>query len=216
MTLEIAVAIVISWTIIMGLGTMFLPPQFWTLLSCIFVISLIAIVVIGWRRRKANERSGPGIRGSLWLAAGVLFWDVGCEGCYILSILICPFWFLVSFVKNVVWRPGWRIALLRISMPFLTFGIAMGNGRLQWKLSDANAERVIKACDEFNNANGRYPRKLDELVPKYLPSVPPAKYCLLEKFWYFNSDGHCSLMWSRYGFYRRFYNFDEKRWGNID
>jgi hypothetical protein len=106
-----------------------------------------------------------------------------------------------------------------MSMPLLTLGIAMSNGCLQWKISDANAERVIKACEEFRVVNGRYPTKLDELVPKYLPSVPPAKYCcMFGNFWYCNMDGHdhCLLWWSRYGFYRRLYHFDEKRWGNLD
>lgn len=94
------------------------------------------------------------IKGSLWIAAGVLFWDVGCEGFYTLSLLICPLWFLISFGKNIIWRPGWGIAVLRISLPFLTLAITMSNGNLQWSISDANAERVIKACEEFRVVNG--------------------------------------------------------------
>lgn len=101
-------------------------------------------------------------------------------------------------------------------MPLLTFAVAMSNGTLQWKISDVNAQRVIKACEEFRVVNGRYPSKLDELVPKYLTSVPPAKYCMGGNFWYVNSDDLCMLWWSRYGFYRRIYHFDEKRWSNLD
>jgi hypothetical protein len=156
------------------------------------------------------------IKGSLLLAAGLLFWDVGSEGFYTFSLLICPLWFLISLVKNAIGRPGWGIAVFRISIPVVTLAIAMTNAELQWKVSDANAERVIKACEEFHLANGRFPKTLDELVPKYFPSVPPAKHCLAGNFWYFNSDGHCTLMWSRYGFYRRIYDFDDKTWGNID
>lgn len=101
-------------------------------------------------------------------------------------------------------------------MPLLTFAIAFGNGNLQWKISDAHAEQVINACDEFRVANGRYPNKLDDLVPKYLASVPPAKYCRMGVFFYVNSDGHAKLWWSRYGFYRKIYDFDDKRWSNLD
>ena len=61
------------------------------------------------------------------------------EGCYIFSLLVCPLWLLISFVKNAIWRPGWGIAILRIAMPVLTLAIAMLNGDLQWKVSDANA-----------------------------------------------------------------------------
>ncbi len=156
------------------------------------------------------------IKGSLGIAAAVLFWDVANEGSYIFSLLICPPWFLISFVKNIIQRPGWAIALLRVSMPLLTLAIAFGNGNLQWKVSDANAQRVIKACEEFRVVNGRHPSKLDELVPEYLTSVPPAKHCMMGVFSYRNSDGHCTLWWTRYGFYRRIYNFDENRWSNLD
>jgi hypothetical protein len=157
------------------------------------------------------------IKGSLLLAAGILFWDVGNEGFYTFSLLICPLWFLISLVKNVIWRPGWGIAIFRIAMPVLALVIAVNNAHLQWKISDANAQRVIKACDEFRVANGRYPKKLDELVPKYFPSIPPAKYCcLFGHFNYWNYDGRCTLWWTRYGFYRRFYDLNEKRWSNLD
>lgn len=166
---------------------------------------------------RAPTKTVTAIKGSLGIAAGLLLYDVALDGCYTLSLAICPLWFLISSIKNVISRPGWGIAVLRLSMPLLTLGIALGNGCLQWKISDANAERVIAACEEYRVANRRYPTNLDELVPEYLPSVPPAKYCCtFGNFWYFNVDGHCSLMWSRYGFYRRYYRFDEKRWGNLD
>jgi hypothetical protein len=156
------------------------------------------------------------IKGSLWIAAGVLLYDVAMDGCYTLSMVICPLWCLISLVKNVIWRPGWGIAVLRISMPLLTLAIAMSNGNVQWRISDANAERVIKACEAFRVANGRYPSKLDELVPKYLTSIPPAKYCFGGRFWYAKSDDLCMLWWSRYGFYRRIYDFEKKEWFNLD
>jgi hypothetical protein len=128
------------------------------------------------------------IKGSLWIAAAVLLWDVANEGFYLFSMLICPPWFLISFVKNIKPRPGWAIALLRVSMPIVTFAIAFGNGNLQWRVSDANAYQIIKACEKYRNVNGRQPNKLDELVPKYLNSVPPAKHCLRGMFFYHKSD----------------------------
>jgi hypothetical protein len=145
-----------------------------------------------------------------------LLYDVALDGCYTLSITICPLWFLISLVKNVIWRPGWRIAVIRLSVPILTLTIAVSNGNLQWKISDANAGRVIKACGEFRVANGRYPSTLDELVPKYLSSVPRSKYCLMGRFFYVNSNGICMLWWSRWGFYRRIYDFEKGRWFNVD
>ena len=158
----------------------------------------------------------PAVIGSLWLAGVVLFWDIGIEGFYSLSLLICPLWLLISLCKNVIWRPGWGIAVFRVAMPVLTLAITVNNAHFQWKVSDANAERVVRACDEFHLANGRYPETLDELVPGFLSFVPPAKYCTLGNFWYVNHRDHCRLWWCRYGFYRRTYDFDTKQWGNLD
>ena len=168
----------------------------------------------------SSKRRWPSViatlKGSLGVAAALLYWDVAYEGCYVFSLLICPLWFLISLVKNIIQRPGWAIALLRVSMPLLTVAIAFGNGKFQWKVSDANAQQVVKACEVFRAVNGRYPSKLDELVPNYLTLVPPAKHCVTGVFHYYNSDGHCTLWWSRYGFYRRSYDFDKKRWSSRD
>jgi hypothetical protein len=169
-----------------------------------------------WPGPRSKCRRPSATKGSLWVAGGLLFYDVALDGCYTLSITICPWWFLISVVKNLIWRPGWRIAVIRLAMPILTLAIAVTNGNLQWRISDANARRVINACDGFRAVNGRYPTTLDELVPTYLPSVPPAKYCMMGHFLYINWKGHCTLMWSRWGFYRRTYDFDAKRWSNVD
>jgi hypothetical protein len=157
------------------------------------------------------------VKGSLLLAAFVLLYDVGFEGCYLWSLLVCPLWFLISLVKNTIRPIGAGVAILRISIPAVTLAIAMANGRLQWEMSNVNAERVVKACEAFQSANGRFPNTLDELVPLYLSSVPPAKHCLMGDFKYFNfKGGSCILIWTRYGFYRRHYDFDRKTWGNIE
>jgi len=171
---------------------------------------------MGLQEGRCCWSSVSAVKGSLWLAAGVLLWDVGIEGFYGFALLACPVWFLISLCKNVISRPGWGIGVFRIAMPVLTLVIAVSNADFQWRVSDRNAGRVIEACEDFRSENGRYPETLDELVPEYFSSVPPAKHCMLGRFWYFNFEGDCRLMWSRYGYYRRIYDFDTKRWSNLD
>lgn len=154
---------------------------------------------------------------SLLAAALILCFDIVGDGSYMLSSLACPIWLPASAVKNLIGRPGWRVALFRIAIPALTLAVSMGNTALQWQIAETNAARIIKAVDAFHGAHGRYPKTLDELVPKYLPSVPPAKYCMSGAFRYFNEPGsYCMLVWSKFGFYRKIYHFDEKRWGAVD
>jgi hypothetical protein len=98
-----------------------------------------------------------------------------------------------SIGKNASRRPGWKLALLRIAIPALTLGLVLTNATVQSRITEANATKIITACNEFHTANGRYPTTLDELVPKYMPSVPRAKYCLDGKFLYFEKQP--MLMW---------------------
>jgi hypothetical protein len=135
-----------------------------------------------------------GIRVSITAALGLVVWDAVLFGSFILSIMVCPVWFLYSIVKNASNRPGWKLALLRITIPALTLGLVLTNATVQSRIAEANATKIIGACKEFHTANGRYPRTLDELVPKYMPSVPRAKYCLdIGKFLYFEEQP--MLMW---------------------
>jgi len=162
--------------------------------------------------------SHRGIRVSIGGALLLVAWDVGLSGSYLTSLLFCPIWFLVSILKNAFQRPGWRLALLRIAIPALTLGLALANEGVQYRIGKANAPRIIAACEEFHAANGKFPKTLDELVPRYMPSIPRAKYCLdFGEFQYLNLDGRPLLVWyvvPPYG--RKVYNFEDRRWNYID
>ena len=143
-------------------------------------------------------------------------------GNYLFSFFACPIWFLLSIVKNLKERPGSRVALFRIAVPIVTLGVVFANTAIQWTIADANAERIINACEEFHAANGRYPQTLDELVPSYLKSIPRAKYCLSpmdSKFSYYSpseADLHPILWWCKVPFGKEVYNFQTKKWRYID
>jgi hypothetical protein len=167
----------------------------------------------GWRRILSSTSN------SLVGAALLFVWDSVVGGTYITSILVCPVWLLISVVKNIIQRPGWRIAFIRIATPALTLGIVLANNSLQWNIADAHAQQIIKACDVFYVANKRYPHTLDELVPRYLRSVPRAKYCLTwGEFMYWNFEGGEPFMVWYYvpPFGRKIYHFQERRWGYLD
>lgn len=148
----------------------------------------------------------------------VLYFDVGLDGSYLCSLFVCPIWIFVSVIRSLIKKPGWPLALLRIAIPVVTFGISDANMTLQWKIGNENGDRIVAACEEFHAAQGRYPKTLDDLVPQYLPSVPPAKYCLGwdGNFHYTNSDDRPFLWWSMIGFYTKNYSFELKRWGHTD
>jgi hypothetical protein len=152
------------------------------------------------------------IRKSLITAFVLLSFDV-LNGTFI-TAGICPIWFIVSLVKAVKNRPGWVIGLSRIAIPVLMLVIVGGNARIQAKIANANAERIIAACEQFRAATGKYPDQLEELVPKYLSSIPRAKYNLMfSNFRYWNLDGNHQLLWDENPpFGIRIYDLELRKW----
>jgi hypothetical protein len=149
----------------------------------------------GWivAARKAWSRCP--VRRSVNGALILIVLDVAIGGSYTHSILVCPVWLLFSVLFSAMRRPGWGLALLRIAFPVFTLGLVMANNALQLRIAEANASRVVAACEDFRAANGSFPKELEELVPQYLPAVPPAKYCMYGQFSYVCDEGRPSLWW---------------------
>ena len=159
-----------------------------------------------------------GIKRSLVASVVLLAWDGALYGSLVMSMIFCPIWLLVSLVKNAIERPGWGLALVRIGIPALTLAILRANNAVQLGVAEANAQRVVAACEEDHAANGRFPRNLDELVPRYMYSVPCAKYCLGPpgRFAYYSS-GTPMLVWQVVPpYYRKIYNFHARSWSYLD
>ena len=152
------------------------------------------------------------------VALFLLYWDCVLYGTFLASLPICSVWFLVSVVKQVIRRPGWGIALIRISIPALTLGIVLTNNAVQWTIAESHSEQIIAACEHFRVSYGRYPKTLDELLPQQLPSVPRAKYCMrYGTFEYHSDEGGHRLLWYKVPpFGRRIYRFEDGQWHYID
>ncbi len=130
--------------------------------------------------------------------------------------VFCPIWFLVSLLKNAIERPGWGLALVRIGIHAMTFGLLWANNAVQLEVAEANAQRVVAACEECHAANGRFPKNLDELVPRYMNFIPRAKYCLAGRFAYHNF-GEPMLYWQVVPPHlRKIYNFETRSWSYLD
>jgi hypothetical protein len=154
---------------------------------------------------------------SIGSALLLLAWDVGLVGSFGMSFFICPIWFLVSVVKNAIKRPGWLLGFFRVAIPALTLGTVLANNAAQYRVAGANAPRIVKACEAFHVDNGTFPRSLDELVPRYMQSIPRAKYCAIYgEFIYLNYGSPMLIWYAVPPFGRMVYSFNERRWNYID
>jgi hypothetical protein len=170
--------------------------------------------------KNRGGRLGDGltaVRGTLFCSAVVIFLDVVLEGSYLFAALVCPIWFLVGVVRAIVQRPGWCVAAARVLIPVATLLLVLANYSLQVRIAMANSARLIQACERYREANGNYPERLDDLVPRYLSSIPRAKYCLDDGEFKYYSPPTPMLRWTQippYG--RRVYNFETREWNYID
>jgi len=169
-----------------------------------------------------NEAGGRGIfhgvKRSVIAAAALLFFDGAFTASFLWSWFVCPIWILVSLVRSAIQRPGWGLALIRVGIPALTLVVVLANNAVQNRIAEANARRVITACEAYHAANGRFPKTLEELAPQYMDSVPLAKYCFgpPSRFYYYNS-GKPMLVWQVIPpYYRKIYDFEDRRWSCLD
>lgn len=158
------------------------------------------------------------IRGAIICALVVLFLDVACDGSYLFSALICPIWFVVAIVRNITQRSSPGVIAARLLMPIIIFLLVIANSSLQKRIAMDHGAQIVQACKQYREATGSYPKRLNDLVPRYMSSIPMAKYCLSQgEFMYFTSEDDALLVWCEIPpFGRRIYNFERSSWNYLD
>jgi hypothetical protein len=106
----------------------------------------------------------------------------------------------------------WAIYLTAI---FMVFALRYYNV----SLAKERADQIIVAVEAFVVHHGKYPDKLTELVPQFIPEIPAkAKWTLLDSgFRYMNALDSPSLMYVVMPpFGRRVYHFETRQWSDLD
>jgi hypothetical protein len=80
-----------------------------------------------------------------------------------------------------------------------------------------HADRLIEAIESYRAATGVYPKKLDDLVPKFIDHVPYAQYTIGGNFWYTGGGtAELPMLWyNPHGMDHRIYHFKTKDWGYV-
>ena len=77
-----------------------------------------------------------------------------------------------------------QIVTVFLCVMFATFGWLILNIRI----AKQNAFPIIAACKRFRSENGGYPSDLNQLMPKFIPSVPNARSTLIARRFVYDSD----------------------------
>lgn len=119
------------------------------------------------------------LRGSIKGAMALILIDVVLLGSYIITIYLGAIWFVLCFVKRLPKEVGIKLAVIRTSIPVVTMLLVFTNFQVQYVIALEKGNRIAVACKKYRSINGKYPDRLDDLVPQYLSCIPVAKYCLL-------------------------------------
>jgi len=224
-TLQKARAIAWGVFVVTLAGAFLVPGREARLLVIAWVGSIVVLLAI---RSRTKVTSGvaqkPGTR--LWIIAvialGLALADAfASQG--LLALALCAAGFLYYLPRALGARPDPALFRMRMVKAGVTIGagaaafgaIALGN-----RIAEERAGKVIAAVESFKVKRGGYPDKLEQLVPVFLPAVPPAKpFGMLREFQYRRSpaDGQHTLTYTVIApFGRRLYHFEEQRWSALD
>lgn len=102
----------------------------------------------------------------------------------------------------------------------LTLAVTLWPNRKGSERARRNADTLIAACRAFQARHGRFPGALEELVPDFLPALPPAKYDGPHFGFTYDASPDASrhvLGWTEViPFGRPYYVLEEDRWGYLD
>jgi len=129
----------------------------------------------------------------------------------IVLLVVC----LITFqAKKERWQVVVANVLVPIAVVVATWSLIIGNAAM----AKGKAKRIISACERYAKDHGRYPKKLDDLVPKYIRDIPVARFTIMfSGFEYSENESKHTLCWTVIPpFLRSFYELETKRWYHLD
>jgi len=158
------------------------------------------------------------VRGTLVAVLSVFVLDALILGQGGITLFATPIIFIIAIGVGIARKDRLLIGALRAVLPLLMFVAVAGTVMLHLKHAEAASKAVISACEAFAKDQGRFPEKLEELTPKYLHSIPRARYTVFfGGFTYQAEPQEHTLGWITIPpFGRRYYVFEDKRDFSLD
>lgn len=200
-------------------------------LLLLFCADLGLILVLNRKIRRAAPQAGPGgasaavkvpklsrsiLIAACWFALDAFVLQQGLVS--IIILLLFLFWMVPSAVKarkeSTLARPrAWR------AVAYLLAAVAaLGVIRLNQRYAERRAEVVAAAVRQYQQKYGRFPVRMEEVTPEFVPSIPLAKYALMfNEFQYFSGGNSHRLVYVVLPpFGRAVYHFESGQWSTLD
>ena len=159
---------------------------------------------------------------TLVVCAVLYFLDALFIGLPSLGTFFCVVFMITNFVAFLWRRKGERAIVMKYGIRSLalcmTVFAILSTFMFNRHLGHVNARLIIKAVEDYRSEQGKYPERLEDLVPRYFSKVPRAAIRFNStKYYYHHHKGYHSLMWAEAPpFGRRTYHFETKEWSYMD
>jgi hypothetical protein len=172
-----------------------------------------------------NEQVGPMYQPSM-VRAGILALLLIGVDCFLFNqgaiALLVAAWLVVIALPLALIRKRYAgVRLLRLrDVGILLAGavVVIPINMFQNQVARERATTLIAAVNAYHEKEGAWPATLETLVPRYIESVPRAKYAIL--FGDFRYRASAGATWLEYTslppFGRPVYNFEKQRWNYLD
>ncbi len=123
--------------------------------------------------------------------------------------LIFIWFFSIFFSKDKAER---IYKIKRFILWILTVVLIINLNNVNLKIADNRFIEIISAVNNYKSQTWSYPKKLNELVPKYLSSIKPAWYRLFWIWTYASTDKFHELNYIVIPpFFRKFHHFEDNK-----
>lgn len=115
-------------------------------------------------------------------------------------------------------RPVLKTRLITAGILLLMVLMIMTANGMNNRLARQRTLYLASACEKYKADHGGYPDRLSDLVPRYIPEVPPAKFTIVASSFIYLSraDRHTIIFTAIPPFGRITYTLEGRSWGMID
>lgn len=209
-----------------------LVDLFYAGVAIFLILAGVAIYagVVRWRKSAADAVKPPGekkparppnlVRSSLtalalFLLDAFVFNQFVVVLVTVVAILPCLVYRSFTVRQN---RPLLRTRLIIVGIYCVMVLMILTANRINNGIARDRTKVIAAACEQYKTKCGKYPERLDTLVPEFLKRIPSAKYSLSnDRFRYLSSEGSHAIMFVAVPpFGRVYYTLETQTWGNID
>ncbi len=159
------------------------------------------------------------------IACGILYLVdafVLSQGIFSVVIAVCA---VIALVVGGAWElvrrrpPDWTLRAKKTAIYIAMAVCVVGTIALQNHMAERRTLRLADACTAYKAKHQKYPERLSQLVPEFMPSIPPAKYTLMVSWagFYYSGGSSPFIMYTAMPpFGRRLYYVEHKKWGYMD